>query len=557
MIRIYRIKNLALLILVATFLSLALCSCNNGELGWPVDDSHNYLFRPLSFTTYETTTSTIGVSYNKVVGATKYIFELSEDSLQFANVKERRVILADTLTAYSTSTSAPKIEYRTLFEDLNADTRYSVRMLAVNADSTVKTRTVQLTLKTPAENIFASISATGDGASFKWRKTNRLSYILLTKDADPLKSNILVDSVITAKELADTTKTITGLTVGTYYTAKLCYVDGNVVRIRGTKSFKTPGTAGSYSYAIQPAEIVTDVLTQLMSAGHTNISLLLASGTIYNWGTITLPAGLAKLTITGPTSNAPTLNLTKIIPSSSMDGFLFENVALIGAGSSSTGNQLFDLNTNNLTISDFDFEGCSISAYNCLIRFRGSATMSANSIVFNNCIVKDIGNYSLANFASATVNKLKTAQFTNCTFISLTSQLADFRTKLDLIEVSNCTFYNNSTANKMSQLFRFTDNANLPTTLLIERCLFAGNNGGTPLQSFYGNYTNLAQFTFSTSYRTNDLNTSTSTGKAFTGLNIISLSSLDLFTDPSNDIFTLKTGVSFPGQGVVGDPRWW
>jgi len=62
---------------------------------------------------------------------------------------------------------------------------------------------------------------------------------------------------------------------------------------------------------------------------------------------------------------------------------------------------------------------------------------------------------------------------------------------------------------------------------------------------------------FSSSYRTSDVPVSVATGVGFTDIKVLTIGSTDLFTDPANNIFSIKSGVSFDGRGKVGDPRWW
>ncbi len=539
--------------ILTLLLILGLTACNNGEQGWPADSSYDRLFRPLTFSQYSLDANSVGVSFTKVVDAKKYIFEVSEDSLQFNRVVERRTILADTLTPFSPSSTLPKTEYRIKFTELNANSQYSIRMIAVNEDSTLTSKYAQFAFKTKAENIFNGLKITESGATLTWAPTGKVSYLVVTKDADPTKNILQADSVITGSEKADTTKSISGLEMGTYYTAKICYVDGLVVRVRGTKTFKTPGTAGSYSYNLQPTDTVASVLTRLVADGHKNISLILIPEATYNWGVVNLPAGITMLTVTAPTGTRPTVNVDKIVPASSMDGFLFEHVTMVGA--SNTATQLFYISTDNLMFNGFTFDGCFILNYNCLVRFANKL-VTASDIVINNSEVINTGGYGVLNVAGASA-KLSNIKITNSTFIDLTTQLMDIRTKLSKVEIANCTFYNNSTTNKLTQVLRFVDNATAPSSMIVDKCIFAGNNGGTALKSFSGNFADYATFSFATNYKTSDLSVSTSTGTGFTGISALSKSSTDLFTDPTHWNFKIKPEAGFAGQGIAGDPRWW
>jgi len=52
---------------------LGFTACNLGEIGWPTDSSHNRLFKPLTFTTYKLSTTSVGIEFTKVVDADRYI----------------------------------------------------------------------------------------------------------------------------------------------------------------------------------------------------------------------------------------------------------------------------------------------------------------------------------------------------------------------------------------------------------------------------------------------------------------------------------------------------
>lgn len=535
------------------FLISGLIACSNGEIGWPTDPSYSHLFRPVVFTQYSLTTSSVGVSFTKVVDANKYVFELSEDSLQFTKNVRKMTLLADTLTPYATSATVSQVLYQTQFSDLNANTLHSIRMMAINKDSTQTTKYSQFTFRTPAENIFTGVKVTNNGATFVWKKTSKVTYVLVTKNADPIKNILQTDSLITVGEIADSTKTISGLEIGTYYTAKIYYLDGATVRIRGTKIFKTPGTIGSFSYNLNPSENINTVLSNLLAAGRTNITFTLTNGLVYNFGAVTVPSGISRLTFTASSGAYPIVNITKLSPSSSMDGFLFENLNLIGL----TNTALFNIGSA-WTFSDFTFSGCIISNYSSLFQLTGTNIISKiNNITIENSVVNNIIGGSGLIYVSSSSPVVANIKLTNSTFNTEKTQLMDIRSTLLSLELSNCTFYNNGTANTLTQLFRFADNAHVPASMTVDKCIFAGNNGSTALKSFSSNFTSLSTVSFATCYRTTDLAVSTSTGQGFPSIATIAATSTDLFTDPANGIFTIKPTVTFVGKGIAGDPRWW
>ncbi|MDP4208258.1 MAG: DUF5123 domain-containing protein [Bacteroidota bacterium] len=536
-------------------LIIGMGSCKNGEPGWDADMSYSSLFRSLSFTTYKVGTDTVEIAYNKVIAAKKYILELSDDSLQFGNIIQRKVVLADTVKAFSSSTNAPQVIYHLLFTNLNADARYSVRMIAVNADSTLTSKYSLLTFKTAKENIFKTVNAvtniTAGGATVNWNYTDRVDSLFVTKDADNSLQN-LADVKIVASEKSGASKIITGLAPGTYYTAKLSYYDGKKRWIRGSVTFKTLGTANSYMYPLGTTDNISTVLSTLVSQGHTRVTFTLTAGATYNLGTINIPAGLVSLTLTAPAGSNTIVNTSGVNLASiaSLDGFLFENVNLVGT----TAGYMFRQATS-ISINDgIDFEGCTVSTFRGVFADKGAAgiAINVNKILFNNCIIKNIQDYSVVS-TTAYCNITSALKITNSTliengsFIGLTNSIPN-------LTIANCTFYNNTKS--LAQLIKFTT-VPAVSAVTIDKCIFSGPNSTIQLKSFYANYSGFTTYDFSSSYRTSDLQINTGTGTTFTNLKVVSYTSANFFTDPTNGVFTLKTGIDFPGKGIVGDPRWW
>ncbi|MFM2290300.1 MAG: hypothetical protein RIS29_113, partial [Bacteroidota bacterium] len=307
-------------------------SCTLGEIGWPTDPTTNRLFTPLTFAVDSLKETSAVIKFNQVLGAQKYVLELSEDSLQFSNIIRKVVLNADSLAKIAASNSATDITWMIKFKDLNADSYHSARFIALGADTTVKSNYSKIIFKTAAENIISGITQTGGGATLKWHPTNKLTFLRVCKSATPTVNILQSDSIITEAELADTTKTFSGLEVGTYYVAKVCYFDGAKVRVRGSVTFKTPGTAGSYMCVLKPTDVIADSLNAFVAAGKTNVSFVLENGSTYNFGSPTIPSGMVHVTFTAPDGVKPVVNVTQFKPASSMDGFLFENIKLQGTG---------------------------------------------------------------------------------------------------------------------------------------------------------------------------------------------------------------------------------
>lgn len=542
-------------VLFLILLMVGISSCKDGQPGWDVDMSYRNLYKPIGFSTYKVGKDSVVIEFNKVIAAKKYIFELSDDSLQFANIVQRKVVSADTVTVFSSSTNAPQVLYHVLFTGLNADALYSVRMIAVNADSSQTSKYSQIAFRTAKENIFKTTNSvtniSAGGATVNWNYTDRIDSLLVTKDADNSLQNVS-EAKLTATEKTNATKVISGLQPGTYYTAKLTYYDGKKRWVRGSVSFKTLGTANSYMYALSTTENISTVLSTLVSQGHTSVSFTLTGGATYSLGAITVPAGLVSLTLTAPAGANTIVNTSGVGLGavSSMDGFLFENVTLVGT----TSGYMFRP-TTSVSINDaIDFEGCTLNTFRGVFADKGAAGISinVNKILFNNCIIKNIQDYSVVS-TTAYCNINSALKITNCTLIENGSFVGSKNT-IPILTVSNCTFYNNSKS--MATLFNL-NSAQSSTGVTIDKCIFSGSNSTITLKSFYASYPALATYDFSSSYKTSDLTVNTGAGTLFTNLKVLSYSSSSFYNDPANGDFTLKAGVDFLGKGIVGDSRWW
>lgn len=155
-------------------LVIGLTSCKDDANDWPVDKSYNALFRPLTFEKSAADATTVTLRYSQIVNAKVYIFEFYTDELEFKaeNYVRTDTILKDTLTVFSDSDTPMRVEYRTLFKELNGSTKYSVRMKGRNADG-VESEYVSATFETQAEQLFTGVEASANAATLTWGKRTR------------------------------------------------------------------------------------------------------------------------------------------------------------------------------------------------------------------------------------------------------------------------------------------------------------------------------------------------------------------------------------------------
>jgi len=106
------------------FMITGLFSCQKTDN--VLDPTTNRMFRPIALTVTGITTSSAVVGWDAVPGASKYVFEASQDSLSFGNVFVHDTIQADTISKFTHAVTG-----------LNASTGYSVRVCTIAKDPTI------------------------------------------------------------------------------------------------------------------------------------------------------------------------------------------------------------------------------------------------------------------------------------------------------------------------------------------------------------------------------------------------------------------------------------
>lgn len=517
--------------------AVGMYSCDDDANDWGVDTSHDRLFKPLIFERGTLNATNISVNFTKIIGAKKYVFEFSNDSLEFSNIVRTVEVLADTITPYGESSTLARIAYLLQFNDFDAESMYSVRMKGIDDTKNISSDYVQMFFRTPSENIMLRPQVSAEDAILRWTPSDKVTHI------DVL--NLATGEIILAKEaITDSEKNLgekhlAGLGMGTSYVANIY----NAERLRGSVQFKTTGMAGSEAYNVQPGDSIDNILQDFVDKSVFNVTLVFESGSVYDITTMAIPAGIHSVTFSAPSSGTlPKLNLNKISNASLMDGLYFENVYLNGADVSA--NRLID---TKIEIQNIRFEGCFMSNYNCIVRLQNSP-MLVEKIEMINCFLTNTGGYGVFNVGGTSV-ELNELIIKNCTFNEMGTQLTDIRTSVKSISLTNCTFYNH--LNKLNQVFRFDANS-LPLSVHTDACIFAGDNGENKVNATYGNYSTLS-LSFAGSYKTKELQENK---YLFVDVTVYEKTAYDLFEDPDNGIFYIKSNAGFTGNGKAGDSRW-
>lgn len=529
---------------------LALCttSCGEDANDWGIEPGHDRLFRTTEFKVADNTEPTsVVLSYRGVTDATQYVFEFSKgDSLQFTNIVKTVEILADTLTPYRQESTAVKTEYRTLFDELDGTSRYSVRVKAISQKTSLESGYVGLYFETPDEQIFTRVVPSTSGATLEWKAEKTVTHIqyaelIREKVEDVTKIDTLwlePPHELTAVEKQIGSYTMEGLKAGTNY---LVYIFNGEVR-RGKYSFTTLGASAGATIEVQPSD---DINALLASASSGVVTLSFKGGEAYTYSEITIPGKVTSLFMAGNTVNGklPQVIASKMVFNAPADVIKWQNIDLVSDGKS----QFFIEISNDNCFKDIAFEGCHISEIpRSLVRLN-SGNSEINRITVSNCIIKNVAlsGYGLFNFGKA--KSLKQLVIENSTLVEIGDQLMDVRFVIDEIKMDNCIFCNYVTS--MPKIFRLDKQ---PKSIAVTSTVFAGTNGGSPIDSGNKDYSGFLDF--SGCYLTSDFQVKSI---PFTNAKILAIPSSELFVDPVNGDFHYNPELRFEGEGKAGDPRWW
>lgn len=515
-------------------------SCEDEVNNWDVDSSHERLFKSLVFEISNTGSTSVEIKYTKSVSTTKYVFEFSEDSLEFNDIVKTIEILADTVTPFAESTTVTKTEYRTTFSELAGTTAYSVRMKSVNDETGMESNYSELYFETSAEQIFTDYTVFTNKLELFWTPSDRLTHLIVS-DAFGQE---LQNATLSAEAITNGTTTIEGLDPGTAYNIKIY----NDTKVRGSLNLTTSGLNGGFIVDVAPSDIITDLINNALLEGNTNITLIFTGGATYDIGSLQIPFGVTNISFTGAPDaegTMPQLNMTEVRLSDMMIGkLIFENVKIIG----DLGKYFFFIGTDDIQIDEVLFKNCYVSEHRSVVRM-GNNQMHVNKVGFEDCWIHRIGGYGVVNIGGSNV-QLDTLSFHNSTLTELATQLMDVRTAVTQIFIGNCTFVNLNTS--MSQLMRLEKPR--PLSVLTENNIVAGNNGGAEVNAVnFDAASEGLNISFGGSYITNDL---VINKYEFANITLFNGTTYELFVDPDNQDFSINPESGFGGRGSAGDPRW-
>lgn len=531
-------KNILLKLLALIMVAAFVTSCQKKVNRWPVDPSHDRLFKPLVFEVQSTAATAVTINYTRSIGADKYVFEFSKDSLEFKDIVRTVEILSDTLTPFSVSPTPTRTAYHTLFEDLDGTSGYSVRMKCVDSAGN-ESKYSMLYFMTPAEQLFDRSEQSTNQIQLFWTPTDRVTHITVS---DPITLSEIKKVPLTDDDKTKGTAVVTGLDPGTAY--KIDIFNNEV--LRGTENLHTTGLKDAVIVPVSPGDDINALLADQVVKGNPIVTLLFKGGLSYDIGSVKVPTGLTSLSFTGEkevfgaNAMATTLNLSGVaLEGKVFEDLIFEKVRLIGG----TGDYLINQGDDNTQIERYGFSNCDIENYRGVVRVQNKV-IKLGQISLENSLVQNTGGYGVINVGGNKVT-LDSIKVTNNTLIDMGTQLMDVRAMVPLIVVNNNTIYNQNAA--LTQLIRLDKN-NLPGAFTAENNIISGTNAGAPLKAFSLDFAG----SFAGSYRTTEMDIS----QDFPEITLFQGSASDLFVNPAAGDFSIIPLNGFGGTGKAGDSRW-
>lgn len=534
-------KIRTLYIVLIGILSSLTFSCKEDVNDWGIEKEYDGVFRPLAFGVTTLKATSVELAYTLVNGATKYQFEFSEgDSLEFNNIVRTIEILADTLTPYTESSVHMKTICRTIFEDLNGTTRYSVRMKALCEGKGMESGYVQTWFYTPAEQIITKVTPSVNKMTVEWEADKTVTHVFY---GEVTESDTIFTKryVFTDNEKTEGKAVITGLNSGTTYAL---YLYNDNAR-RGTGKYKTLGIKGAVTIDVEPDQSLTDILAEQVANEVKDVCLVFAAGNVYEPATMTIPDGIQNLSLVGDTEGVmPEIFLHQIVFKGSPKSVSFQYINMDARSNGS--NYVISIGDTNCPKS-ITFEGCVVQNIGrSLVRLANTA-LDMDKVSINNCMLYNIGKGGYGLFNIGVLARLDVLSITNTTLREMGDQLMQTNSGINSIVMDKCIFCNYVLG--IPKIFRLDKQ---PGSIKVTNTIFCGTNNNTTVNSGNGDYSGYLEF--ATCFLTSDFVENT---RKFTNIEKIDMTSETMFVDPRNGDFHIKEGVKFYGAGIVGDPRWW
>lgn len=540
------INKIAALACIALMGGMSACTDGND---WDADGSYAGTFRPTSLSCEQTGKgeTTVMFTFGSVPGATSYQIEASTDTITADEVNP------DNIVAEVTKSPAT-------VDGFKMETTYWTRIRAISPSGNSKWIAAKK-FTTEAINVINSdlTETTMTSVTVRWTGGTALTKATVEKQEELVREIEPTEEQKAAGEMK-----ITELQPATIYTIKLWNGENRVGMV--SVITQSGGPTGDYNITFDPAstmgEQLADVAAKAAEDGNDEytVTVIIPAGveamiadkpaeeSTDEASALTLPAGMS-VTFYGERGNA--MDVVTIYKSLNLDGrhsvVKFQNLTVTGAG--------YLLNQSNVcAVDSLIIEDCKVSGFtgNTFIRTQGGKYEATNAIgclklansTFDNCGK----GYGFIHVDGTIINNI---DIDGCTFsnICTTGKCFFMQSKyvqgIESMRIKNSTFYNY--CGNAQYFIDFKDKSAGPETFELSNCIFGKTADETTNKNVRGTCDN-ADYTSNCKLLSDCF-------KVIKGaVKLEDKSSADIFTDPENGDFTLKTGC---GIEKCGDPRWY
>ncbi|MEE1347950.1 MAG: DUF5123 domain-containing protein [Bacteroidales bacterium] len=540
------IKKIAALACIALMGGMSACTDGND---WDADGSYAGTFRPTSLSCEQTGKgeTTVMFTFGSVPGATSYQIEAATDTITADEVNP------DNIVAEVTKSPAT-------VDGFKMETTYWTRIRAISPSGNSKWIAAKK-FTTEAINVINSdlTETTMTSVTVRWTGGT-----VLTKATVEKQEELVREIEPTEEQKAAGEMKITELQPATIYTIKLWNGENRVGMV--SVITQSGGPTGDYNITFDPAstmgEQLADVAAKAAEDGNDEYTVTViipagveakiadkpAEGSSDEASALTLPDGMS-VTFYGERGNA--MDVVTIYKSLNLDGrhsvVKFQNLTVTGAG--------YLLNQSNVcAVDSLIIEDCKVSGFtgNTFIRTQGGSYEKTNAIgclklansTFDNCGK----GYGFIHVDGTIINNI---DIDGCTFsnICTTGKCFFMQSKyvqgIESMRIKNSTFYNY--CGNAQYFIDFKDKSVGPETFELSNCIFGKTADETTNKNVRG--------TCDVADHTSNCKLLSDCFKVIKGADKLEdKSSADIFTDPDNGDFTLKTGC---GIEKCGDPRWY
>ena len=540
------INKIAALACIALMGGMSACTDGND---WDADGSYAGTFRPTSLSCEQTGKgeTTVMFTFGSVPGATSYQIEAATDTITADEVNP------DNIVAEVTKSPAT-------VDGFKMETTYWTRIRAISPSGNSKWIAAKK-FTTEAINVINSdlTETTMTSVTVRWTGGTAI-----TKATVENQEELVREIEPTEEQKAAGEMKITELQPATIYTIKLWNGENRVGMV--SVITQSGGPTGDYNITFDPAstmgEQLADVAAKAAEDGNDEytVTVIIPAGvkamiadkpaeeSTDKASALTLPAGMS-VTFYGERGNA--MDVVTIYKSLNLDGrhsvVKFQNLTVTGAG--------YLLNQSNVcAVDSLIIEDCKVSGFtgNTFIRTQGGKYEATNAIgclklansTFDNCGK----GYGFIHVDGTIINNI---DIDGCTFsnICTTGKCFFMQSKyvqdIESMRIKNSTFYNY--CGNGQYFIDFKDKSAGPATFELSNCIFGKTADETTNKNVRGTC-DVADYTSNCKLLSDCF-------KVIKGADKLEdKSSADIFTDPDNGDFTLKTGC---GIEKCGDPRWY